>query len=118
MGRPGVDGVPSGVLLIKIASQHPEHPVADHADYRALFPMSGVGNWGSVYGVQPATRVIHATVDKAHMLSGARRFTAAGEECSWNQDVSVNTYVKGRWGSTASLGYTTPHDRSNHVARG
>jgi hypothetical protein len=78
--------------------------------------MSGVGNWGWVYGVQPATRILHLTVDKAHMLSGARRFTAAGEECSWNQDLSVITYIKGQWGATGHLAYTTPHDRSNDVA--
>jgi hypothetical protein len=93
-------------------------PIADYADYRALFPASGVGNWGWVYGVQQATRILHSTVDKAHMLSGARRFTAAGEECSWNQDLTIVTYVKGRWSASGHLAYTTPHDRSNDVARG
>jgi hypothetical protein len=93
------------------------NPVADYADYRALFPASGVGNWGWVYGVQPASRILHATVDKAHMLSGARRFTAAGEECSWNQDLTVVTYIKGRWSASGHLAYTTPHDRSNDVGR-
>jgi hypothetical protein len=102
----------------QIAARQPSaNPIADYADYRALFPMSGVGNWGWVYGVQPATRILHATVDKSHMLSGARRFTAAGEECSWNQDLTVMTYIKGQWGATGHLAYTTPHDRSNDVER-
>lgn len=102
----------------QIAARAPSaNPIADYADYRALFPMSEVGNWGWVYGVQPATRILHATVDKAHMLSGARRFTTAGEECSWNQDLSVITYIKGQWGATGHLAYTTPHDRSNDVQR-
>jgi hypothetical protein len=93
------------------------NPPADYADYRALFPKSGVGNWGWVYGVLPETRVIHATFDKAHMFSGAIRFTAAGEECSYNSDLSVITYKKGHWGRAGTLAYTTPHDRSNDTLR-
>jgi len=91
------------------------NPPADYANYRALFPQSGVGNWGWVYGVLPETRVLHATFDKAHMFSGAIRFTAAGEECSYNSDLSVITYRKGHWGRAGTLAYTTPHDRSNDV---
>ena len=103
----------------QIAARTPSgNPVADYADYRALFPASGVGNWGWVYGVQPATRILHVTFNKAHMYSGARRFTVAGEECSWNQDLTVVTYVKGRWSACGHLAYTTPHDRSNDMPRG
>ena len=93
------------------------NPPADYAGYRALFPQSGVGNWGWVYGVLPETRVLHANFDKAHMFSGAIRFTAAGEECSYNTDLSVITYKKGHWGRAGTLAYTTPHDRSNDVLR-
>jgi hypothetical protein len=105
---------PSAAVLARIKPS--ADPIADYAGYRALFPESEVGNWGWVYGVQPATRILHLTVDKAHMLSGARRFTTAGEECSWNQDLSVLTYIKGQWGATGHLAYTTPHDRSNDVS--
>lgn len=36
----------------QIAARQPSaNPVADYADYRALFPMSGVGNWDWIYGV-------------------------------------------------------------------
>lgn len=94
------------------------NPPDDYADYRALFPRSGVGNWGWVYGVLPETRVLHATFDKAHMFSGAIRFTASGEEASYNSDLSVITYKKGHWGRAGTLAYTTPHDRSNDVLRG
>jgi hypothetical protein len=93
------------------------NPVADYADYRALFPRSGVGNWGWVYGELPETRVIHASFDKAHMFSGAIRFTVAGEEASYNADLSVITYKKGHWGRAGTLAYTTPHDRSNDTLR-
>ena len=94
------------------------NPPADYANYRSLFPQAGLGNWGWVYGVLPETRVLHATFDKAHMFSGAIRFTAAGEECSYNSDLSVITYKKGHWGRAGTLAYTTPHDRSNDVLRG
>src|SRR5579871_6836526 len=101
------------------ASMQPSaNPVADYAGYRALFPQTGVGNWGWVFGVLPETRVIHASFDKAHMFSGAIRFTVAGEECSYNTDLSVITYKKGHWGRAGTLAYTTPHDRSNDVLRG
>lgn len=93
-------------------------PVSDYAGYRALFPKAGVGNWGWVYGVLPETRVLHATFDKAHMFSGAIRFNVAGEECSYNADLSVITYKKGHWGRVGTLAYTTPHDRSNDTLRG
>ncbi len=92
-------------------------PASDYAGYRALFPKAGVGNWGWVYGVLPETRVLHATFDKAHMFSGAIRFNVAGEECSYNSDLSVITYRKGHWGRVGTLAYTTPHDRSNDVLR-
>ena len=93
------------------------NPPADYANYRALFPQAGLGNWGWVYGVLPETRVLHASFDKAHMFSGAIRFTVAGEECSYNSDLSVITYKKGHWGRAGTLAYTTPHDRSNDVLR-
>jgi hypothetical protein len=93
------------------------NPLADYAEYRALFPRSGVGNWGWVYGVLPETRVLHASFDKGHMFSGAIRFTASGEEASYNSDLSVITYKKGHWGRAGTLAYTTPHDRSNDTLR-
>jgi hypothetical protein len=88
---------------------------SDYAFYRALFPRLGVGNWGFVYGVLPETRVLHATVDKAHMLSGAIRFNTDGEECNYNRNLSVVTYKKGHWGIAGSFAYVAPHDRANDM---
>jgi hypothetical protein len=89
---------------------------ADYDFYRALFPRLKVGNWGFVYGVLPETRVLHATVDKAHMLSGAIRFTTAGEECNFNRHLTVVTFKKGHWGMEGSFAYIAPHDRANDMA--
>jgi hypothetical protein len=96
------------------AAAHPTTP-ADYAYYRVLFPKLGVGNWGFVYGVLPETRIVHATVDKAHMISGAIRYTTAGEQCNYNRHLSVVTYRKGRWGITGSFSYIAPHDRANDM---
>jgi TAT (twin-arginine translocation) pathway signal sequence len=87
----------------------------DYAFYRALFPKLGVGNWGFVYGVLPETRVIHSTVDKAHMLSGAIRFNTSGEECNFNRQLGVVTFNKGHWGMAGSFTYVSPHDRANDM---
>lgn len=87
----------------------------DYAFYRALFPKLGVGEWGFVYGVLPDTRIIHSSVDKAHMLSGAIRFTTSGEECNYNRQLGVVTFTKGRWGMAGSFTYVCPHDRANDV---
>jgi hypothetical protein len=87
----------------------------DYAFYRALFPKLGVGEWGFVYGVLPDTRIIHSTVDKAHMLSGAIRFTTSGEECNYNRQLGVVTFNKDRWGMAGSFTYVCPHDRANDV---
>jgi hypothetical protein len=88
---------------------------ADYEYYRVLFPKLKVGNWGFVYGVLPETRVIHATVDKAHMLSGAIRYTTAGELCNYNRHLSVVTYKKGHWGIAGSFAYIAPQDRANDM---
>jgi len=99
----------------KLAQASQPTTPADYAYYRVLFPNIKVGNWGFVYGVLPETRVIHATVDKAHMLSGAIRFTASGNEGNFNRHLSVVTYKKGRWGMAGSFAYIAPHDRANDM---
>jgi hypothetical protein len=98
-----------------IAKRSQPSTPADYDYYRALFPRLKVGNWGFVFGVLPETRVIHATVDKAHMLSGATRFTTAGEECNFNRHLSVVTFKKGHWGIGGSFAYFAPHDRANDM---
>jgi hypothetical protein len=90
---------------------------AFYADYRASFEKSGLGKWGWVYGKNHDARVLHQTFNKVHLLTGAIRYLAHGEECNSNYDVEVTTYKEGYWGRAGSLCYTTPHDRSNDVLR-
>lgn len=93
------------------------NPLDDYAAYREYFHKSGLGGWGWVYGVLPNSRILHQTYNKVHQFSGAIRFNQAGEECSHNTDIGIITYKLGRWGSSGSVCYTTPHDRSNDVLR-
>ena len=63
-------------------------------------------------GASPTDR---REMDKAHMISGAIRYTTAGEQCNYNRHLSVVTYRKGRWGITGSFSYIAPHDRANDM---
>lgn len=83
-------------------------------DYRDLFKLTGVGNFGFLMA-NPDLRVVHHTVDKAHLWSGAARFTTSGEFISLDTDVEVITFRKNVWGNAGTLAYTTVHDRANTV---
>jgi hypothetical protein len=93
-----------------------------YIEYRDLFPASGVGEWGWVTGTNPETRVVHHNYHKAHLISGAFRFTASGEIASHSNGLEVMTFKKGRWGRasgvSAGLLYATIIDRSNDVLPG
>ena len=91
------------------SSQHPQDFVA----YRSIFDETSVGKWGFAIGILPYTRVIHASVDKAHMYSGMTRYTTSGEEISSAAELNIVTFEKGRWGMAGMLAYITPHDRAN-----
>lgn len=57
--------------------------------------------------------VIHATHDKAHVLSGYWRYTADGTLISETRGVNIRIWKAGNWGSAGGLGQVTHHDRSN-----
>src|SRR5262249_24543053 len=59
---------------------------------------------------------IHATRDKAHVLSGYFRYTGDGTLISETRGVSIRIYKQGHWGTAGSLGQVTHHDRSNSKA--
>jgi len=87
------------------------------ADYRALWPRLGLGNWGwDLADAPPGGRVIHATVDKVHAFQGASRYTTSGEYINDSVEMDVITYKRGRWGVAGLFGYMTTHDRANDTA--
>ncbi|HXU20921.1 MAG TPA: hypothetical protein VN788_10105 [Verrucomicrobiae bacterium] len=103
---------------LRINEYTPESLANMHTDFaRTLREVAGagVGYWGFPIGILPDTRVIHSTVDKAHMYSGVTRFNVQGEEISVSAEISIITYKKGRWGWDGSLAYTIPHDRANDI---
>jgi hypothetical protein len=90
----------------------------DYATYRETMAKIGLGPWGFIYGTYPGGRIVHHTVDKAHVMASAVRYTAAGEEMSLAVQVFVATFRKGRWGMDGQLAYSTPHDRANDIHPG
>lgn len=90
-------------------------PFEGFDDYRALWSKTGLGNFGWVVGGAPPARIIHVSVDKAHVLQGATRFTTSGEFINNSIEVDVVTYRRGRWGLAGIWGYITERDRTNDV---
>jgi hypothetical protein len=87
----------------------------DFDAYRAIWRNAGYGEIGSVYGVQPHTRVIHAGVDKVHLLGGATQYSCSGEVLKSTHQVVIVTWIEGRWGH-ASFGCPAPNqDRGNDM---
>jgi hypothetical protein len=108
-------GVKSRLQVTEITPESVAKSHSDFVAYRAMFPKSGVGNWGFTYGILPNTRVVHATVNKAHLFSGAARYNVFGEEGSTAAELSIATYKKGRWGwLPGTFSHVTIHDRSNN----
>jgi hypothetical protein len=103
---------------LRVTEYTPESLAAMHTDFAKTIrevSSAGVGNWGFPIGILPDARVIHSTVDKAHMYSGVTRFNVQGEEISVSAEIAIITYKKGRWGWDGSLAYTIPHDRANDI---
>ena len=79
----------------------------------------GVGRFGFVFGAVPEERIIHAAAEKAHVLSGAARYTAAGEEVNYNHHLYVQTLKPATgWGIAGTFSYVSPHDRANDLGAG
>jgi hypothetical protein len=108
-----VKGVKTRLSVSEVTAKNFVKDPNDFIEYRKMFKKSGVGDWGFTYGILPTTRVVHATVNKAHMFSGVTRYTTAGEEISRDGEISIITYKKGRWGLAGGLSYVTAHDRAN-----
>ena len=110
-----VKGVKSRLQVTEITPESVAKGHTDFVAYRNMFAKSGVGNWGFTYGILPNTRVIHATVNKAHLFSGVARYNVFGEEASTAAELSIITYKKARWGwLPGTFSHVTIHDRTNN----
>ena len=122
MHRPGgvmslfrVKGVKSRLSVREVTEedlQRDAEPI-DYEEYRDTFKSLGVGPWGWVFGVVPAERIVHQTVDKVHFITGATRYTATGEIINTDAQVAIATYRKSRWGLSGGLSYVMTQDRGN-----
>lgn len=108
-------GVASRLSVNEVTEESLAAQRIDFEAYRAIWPKTGLGNWGWVVGGATPSRVIHATIDKAHVFQGASRFNTSGEFINDSLEVDVVTYRKRRWGIAGIFGYMTRHDRTNDV---
>jgi hypothetical protein len=86
---------------------------------REMYAKIGHGvKWGFISGAPVGHRVVHHSMNKAHMYSGVTRFTPAGEEINTTMELDVVTYKKAHWGipgSPLTFAYITTHDRVNDL---
>lgn len=97
------------------------HPTGNEAYDTRLDEFSDLA--GGAVGEYSYTRlrperplVIHATHDKAHVLSGYWRYTNDGTLISETRGVGIRIWKAGNWGGVGGLGQVTHHDRSNTAA--
>jgi hypothetical protein len=118
-----IKGVNSRLRIREIDAATPnsngsrDHP-NDWGFYRDTMAKIGLGPWGWAIGTWREGRVMHHTVDKAHAMASAVRYTAAGEEMSLATQAVVVTFRKNRWGLAGQLAYSTIHDRANDIHPG
>jgi len=106
-------GVKSRLVVSTVTEQTSNRTIDTNlAEFNSLAGGT-VGEYGYTRDrpVRPVT--IHATHDKAHMLSGYFRYTADGTLISETRSVGIRIYKAGHWGNGGGLGQVTHHDRSN-----
>jgi hypothetical protein len=83
-------------------------------DYFNELAGGGVGKYGYTL-VLPDTRLLHATVNKAHTYGGYIRYTDDGVYISETRNLGIITYDNAdrRWGSASSFGQSMYRDRTN-----
>jgi hypothetical protein len=122
MHRPGgtmslfrVKGVKSRLNIreVKEADLKRDAEPIDYEEYRDTFKGLGIGPWGWVYGVVPGQRIVHSSVNKVHLITGAARYNATGELMNTDAQVAIATYRKSRWGLSGGLSYVMTLDRGN-----
>ncbi|HEY1752563.1 MAG TPA: hypothetical protein VGG29_14990 [Caulobacteraceae bacterium] len=76
-----------------------------------------VGEWDYTMN-HPDARVLHASPNKAHTLSGYIRYTKDHVEISETRSLGVSVYRNNQWAPAGGLGNVMlHHDRSNSVGR-
>jgi len=74
----------------------------------------GVGQWDYTVNL-PQARVLHATVDKAHVFTGYVRFTGDSRMTSETHSLSITAYRGGKWGMGGGFGVMMYHDFTNDL---
>lgn len=72
----------------------------------------GVGRWAYSLPLHDA-RVLHASMNKAHVIGGYVRFTADGHQTCELRSLGIMAYRRGRWGSAGGFGGMVRRDCTN-----
>jgi hypothetical protein len=104
-------GVKSRLVVKDITADIPEY----HTNLAQFVSLAGeaVGTYGYTRLLPDRPLVIHATNDKAHLISGYWRYTPDSVLISETRGAGIRVYKGGHWGSSGNLGQVTHHDRSN-----
>ena len=74
----------------------------------------GVGQWDYTVNL-PQAKVLHATVDKAHLFGGYVRFTADSQMTSETHSLGITVYRDQKWGTGGGFGVMMYHDFTNDL---
>jgi hypothetical protein len=72
----------------------------------------GMGRWAYSLPLHDA-RVLHASMNKAHVIGGYVRFTADGHQSTELRSLGIMAYRRGRWSSAGGLGGMVRRDCTN-----
>jgi hypothetical protein len=72
----------------------------------------GMGRWAYSLPLHDS-RVLHASMNKAHVIGGYVRFTADGHQSSELRSLGIMAYRRGRWGSVGGFGGMVRRDCTN-----
>jgi hypothetical protein len=76
----------------------------------------GMGRWAYSLPLHDA-RVLHASMNKAHVIGGYTRFTADGHQSCELRSLGVMAYRRGRWSSAGGIGGMVRRDCTNDSIR-
>jgi hypothetical protein len=107
-------GIKSRLRVSEVTAEAIARADANFPEF-AKWAGGGVGEWDYTMN-HPQARVIHASPNKVHTVSGYIRYTKDHEEISETRGLGINVYRNNLWAPAGGLGNVMlHHDRSNSV---
>jgi hypothetical protein len=112
----GSAGVKSRLRVTDVTQAAIDHADANFPEF-AQWAGGAVGKWDYTMN-HPDARVLHASPDKVHTLSGYIRYTKDHVEISETRGLGVSVYRNNQWAPAGGMGNVMlHHDRSNSLSR-